>query len=683
MFKRLANMLAALLVLMTLMSSCGKFYQGKSVIVKSPDGKIEAVFEIKELETPYPMGQNMYYSVNYNGKQLLKESALGLNFGDAGSVMSNLLIMEVKETKGADQFDTPLSKQSSVNAEYNEVTIALREKAIPAKTFNLVFRAYNEGVAFRYDFPEQEPNIKIPSAGHVGFMKDFILTNELTSYVFSEDVSAYAGFVNGFNQNYEFHYIPVKLSGISRDSTVAMPLVVQFEGGPAVCITEAALENYPAMYMTGARDMENTLVSVLVPLPGEKENKLIGQMPFRTPWRVLMIADNPGKLIESNLVLCLNEPSKIADASWIKPGKAAWDWWSGRLVEGKRGKPEQGDFSNDTYKKYVDFAADSKFEYFLVDAGWYGADRDTLVDITITGVPGVDIPELVKYAAAKNVKIMLWLNWEAVKKQMDKAFPLYESWGVAGVKIDYMDRDDAEMVKFYHDVVALAAQHKLLVDFHGAYKPDGMRRTWPNLITREGVLGLEYVKWSEMTTPEHDVTIPYTRMLVGPMDFTPGAFNNATQKGFKPVDVNPMSMGTRCHQLAMFVVYESPLQVLADAPVNASKAAGMDFISMVPTTWDATKFVQGEIANYIVLARKKGDSWYLGAMTDWDAREIEIPLEFLGGGNWNVKVWADGAKAAANPEDVATSEQKIAGTQSLKISLAPGGGYVAVFSPAN
>ncbi len=684
MFKRLANVTASLLVLMTLLLlSCGKYYEGNAVSLKSPDGKVEARFELKEMEQPYPYGQNMYYSVYYGGKQLLKESSLGVNFGEAGVVMSNLLIMDVKESKGTDQFDTPLSKQSSVSAEYNEVVISLREKTIPAKTFNLTFRAYNEGLAFRYDFPEQEPNIAIPSAGHKGFLKDFTLTNELTSYVFPEDVTLYAGFITSFNQNYEFRYEMTKVSGVSRDSTAALPFVALYEGGPAICVTEAALENYPAQYVAGAREMDNTLVSVLVPMPGEKELKLSGQVPFKSPWRVIMIADTPGKLIESNLVLCLNEPSKVQDVSWIKPGKATWDWWSGRLVEGKRGKPEQGAFSNETYQKYVDFAADQKFEYFLVDAGWYGMDKDPEADITAVGVEGVNIPELVKYAAGKGVKILLWLNWENVKKQMDKAFPLYESWGVAGVKIDYMNRDDAEMVKFYHDVVALAADHHLLVDFHGAYKPTGERRTWPNLITREAVMGLEYDKWSTNTDPEHDVTIPYTRMLVGPMDFTPGAFNNATQKGFKPVDIDPMSQGTRCHQLAMFVVYESPLQVMADAPVNANKAAGMDFISQVPTTWDATKFIQGEIGNYIVLARKKGDLWYLGAMTDWDAREIEVPLsDILGSGNWNMKVWADGAKAEANPEDVAASEQQIAGTQALKINLASGGGYVAVFEPA-
>ena len=238
------------------------------------------------------------------------------------------------------------------------------------------------------------------------------------------------------------------------------------------------------------------------------------------------------------------------------------------------------------------------------------------------------------------------------------------------------------MVNFYHEVLAKAAENRLVVDFHGAYKPTGIRRTWPNLLTREGVLGLEYSRWSKEAEPEHNVTIPYTRMLVGPMDYTPGAFQNATGD-FRPDTVAPYSLGTRCHQLAMFVVYESPLQVLADAPVNYRKEKGLDFISQVPTVWDETRFVAGEIGEYIVLARKKDESWYLGAMTDWNPRQLEVPLEFLGDGSWKAKIWADGKRAERNPEDVSVSEAEVSAGENLAIELAPGGGYAAVFEPAN
>ena len=496
MYKRLAILSAMLMLLLTLLLSCGGYYKGDSTNVKSPDGSIEAVFMLKSLPAPNAAGENMYYTVSRNGKQLLSESPLGLAFIDNTFLMGGLVITSVTQTSGVDEFDTPLSKRASVNAPYNELTIGLREKKIPAKTVKVVFRAYNDGVAFRYELPEQEPNIKFPSAGHEGFLKSLVLTNELSGYIFPEDVTLYGMFVQSLQHNYEAHYSPIKVSDITRDSTMALPLLALYEGGPAVCITEAALTDYSAQYLIGSREMKNTLVSVLAPQMGQKEIKVTGEVPFKTPWRVMMIADNPGKLIESDLVLCLNEPSKITDPSWIKPGKAAWDWWSGRIVSKQRGKAVQGNFSNETYKKFVDFAAAQKLEYFLVDEGWYGAGRDPETSIT-TSIPEVDIPELVSYAGAKGVKILLWMHWVPVQKQMNEAFPLYEQWGVAGIKMDFMDRDDQEMVKFYHDVLAKAAEHHLVVDFHGAYKPTGTSRTWPNNLTREGVLGLEYGKWSD------------------------------------------------------------------------------------------------------------------------------------------------------------------------------------------
>lgn len=682
MCRRLATMSAVLTVFLAMLVSCGTYYEGKSVSVKSPDGSIEAVFELKDMPPPYHLGENMYFTVSWNGKQLLKESPLGLTFSNNTSVMGNLVITTVAQTSGSDEFSTPLGKKAAVSAGYNELTVSLREKTIPAKSFNVVFRVYDDGLAFRYDFPDQEPNIRFPSASRDGFLKSFNLTNELTGFVFPEDVTIHGLFTHSFLHSYEAPYNSIKVSDITRDSTLTLPALALYGGGPAVCFTEAALTDFSGLYLVGARDMENTLVSVLAPLPGQREIKVIGEVPFKTPWRVMMIADSPGKLIESDLVLRLNEPSRIDDVSWIKPGKASWDWWNGRIVDKQRGRVVQGGYNNETYKKYVDFSAQEKLEYFLVDAGWYGDHRDPDADIT-TGVEGVDIPELARYADSREVKLILWLNWECVKEQMETAFPLYQSWGVAGIKVDYMDRDDQEMVRFYHDVLAKAAEHRLMVNFHGAYKPTGIRRTWPNLITREAVLGLEYVKWSMMPDPGHNVTIPYTRMLVGPMDFTPGAINNATQRGFTPRDIDPMSMGTRCHQLAMFVVYESPLQVLADAPVNYDKAAGMDFMSMVPTTWDDTRFLQGEIGEYIVLARKKGDAWYLGAMTGWNAREITVSLgDILGGGNWRMKSWADGARADANPTEVSVSETQVGGSSPISIRMAPGGGFAAVLEPA-
>ncbi len=684
MFNRLAALSASLLILTFLVVSCGQYYSEGLIEINSPDGKIKFSFELKEVPEPYPLGDNMYYRVSYNGKELLRDSPLGINFGDAGAVLGHLVIMEVSESSGVDQFEAPFSKQSSVRAEYNETVISLREKNIPAKTFDLIVRAYNDGVAFRFHFPEQEPKFFIPSAKHSGFMKEFAITDEFTGYYFPPDVETLAIFGSILPpHNYENHYTRLKVSDITRDSIAALPMLLLYPDGAAMCIAEAHLTpDYTASFLSGVRNIDDALNTVLMPRSGEKQVKVLGEVPFTTPWRVLMIADHPGKLIESNLILALNEPSKISDISWIKPGKASWDWWSGRVVGKRRGRAQVGAFETSTYEHYIDFAAENGLEYCLIDAGWYGDHVEPEADIT-TPVPEIDMEHLIQYADSSGVRLLLWLNWESVEKQIDQAFPLYEKWGIAGVKVDYMNRDDQEMIAYYHKVVEKAAQHKLLVDFHGAYRPTGIRRTWPNLITREGVVGLEYLRWSDWANPEHNVTVPYTRMLVGPMDYTPGGFNNATQKSFTPKDVDPMTLGTRCHQLAMFVVFESPLQVLADSPTSYSKEKGLDFLRLVPTVWDQTRFIEGEVGDYIVLARKNGDKWYLGAMTDWDERELEIPLDFLGSGSWKAKAWADGKRAATRPKEVDISEGEVNASEVLPLKMAPGGGYVAVFEPAN
>ncbi|HUU26400.1 MAG TPA: glycoside hydrolase family 97 protein [archaeon] len=684
MLRRLVATWAVLLIFILALLSCGKYYSGGTITVKSPDSRIVLNFELKDLydslavSNVYPFGINMYYNVSLDGKQVLTDSPLGMNFGNQGVVLGGLVIIGVTDSSGVDEFDTPFSKQAHVRVEYNQVTISLREKTIPAKTFDLIFRAYNDGIAFRYSFPEQEPKIKIPSAKHSGFLENFILVDELTGYYLPKDENAYSMFFPSLPHNYEDNYIKIRVSEISRDSIAALPFLILYEDGTAVCIAEANLNDYTASYLTAARNIQNGLTTVLWPLPGEKEGKVRGKVPFKTPWRVLMIADHPGKLIESNIILALSDPCALDDLSWIKPGKAAWDWWSGMVVEKRGKKVTTGGYDTKTYQHYIDFAHKAGLEYSLIDAGWYGAHRDPEEDIT-KPLPEVDMGYLVKYADSLGVKLLLWVNWENVKKQIDQAFPLYSQWGIAGVKVDYMDRDDMEMVQFYHDVVKKAAENHLVVDFHGAYRPTGMRRTWPNLLTREAVVGMEYSKWSDWCSPEHDVTIPYTRMLLGPMDYTPGAFNNATKKSFESRDLDPMSQGTRCHQLAMYVVYESPLQMLSDSPSNYRDGKGLDFLSMVPTVWDETRFIQGEVADYIVLARKKGDKWYLGAMTDWEARELEVPLQFLGGGTWKAKVWADGKKADTQAQDLEFSEKEVDSNGTLTVKMAPGGGLAAVF----
>jgi alpha-glucosidase len=294
----------------------------------------------------------------------------------------------------------------------------------------------------------------------------------------------------------------------------------------------------------------------------------------------------------------------------------------------------------------------------------------------------VNIPEIIAYAKQKDVKVLLWVYWGALDKQMDQALDLYAKWGAAGIKVDFMDRDDQQMVNFYERVVRKAAEHHLVVDFHGAYKPTGLRRTYPNLLTREGVMGMEYSKWSDRVTPEHDVTLPFTRMLAGPMDYTPGCFNNATREQFKPRMIEPMCQGTRAHQLAMYVVYLSPLVMLSDYPESYDNKPGMEFLEKVPTVWDETKVLNGEPAQFVTIARRKGDSWYLGAMTNWDARDLDVPLRFLGDYEYDAQIFADGANADKDATSLAISTRRVKAGDKLTLHLAPGGGAAVIFAPA-
>jgi alpha-glucosidase len=318
----------------------------------------------------------------------------------------------------------------------------------------------------------------------------------------------------------------------------------------------------------------------------------------------------------------------------------------------------------------------------LVDAGWAPHGEGYQQGNITQHVAEVDIPAIIHHAKERDVKVILWLHWAAVKKQIDEAFPLYEQWGIAGVKIDFMERDDQEMVNFYEEMVRKAAEHHLVVDFHGAYKPTGLRRAYPNLLTREGIMGMEYSKWSDRVTPEHDVTIPFTRMLAGPMDYTPGCFNNATREQFQPRNVEPMCQGTRAHQLAMYAVYFSPLVMLSDYPESYDNKPGIAFLEKIPTVWDDTKVLNGEPARYVTIARQRGDIWYLGSMTNWDARDLQVPLDFLGSGQYEAEIFADGTDADKVATSLSISTKRVSSSDTLSLHLAPGGGAAVIFTPA-
>ena len=533
---------------------------------------------------------------------------------------------------------------------------------------DLIFRAYDEGVAFRYVLPAQDA------------LHDFTLSSENSGFYFGRDAFAYALNLGSYTSSYEDDYHRVGLNRIKPTSLVALPLLVEIPGGPWVALLEADLKDYAGMYLGGVRGIPNALESKLSPLPGHSDEAVKSTTPKATPWRLMLVSPSPGGLIEaSDLELTLSAPSALADTSWITPGKSAWDWWSGSYASGVSFKPGM---NTATMKHYVDFAAAHHLEYMLIDAGW-SIQRDDTHPIDILHHTAVtDVPAIIEYAKGKNVKVLLWVFWSALDKHLDEALDLYSGWGAAGVKVDFMNRDDQEMVDFYRRVVKKAAEHHMVVDFHGAYKPTGLRRAYPNLLTREGVMGMEYSKWSTRITPEHDTTLPFTRMLSGPMDYTPGCFNNATKSQFKPRNVQPMCQGTRAHQLAMYVDFLSPLVMLSDYPEDYDDNPGMEFLNKVPTVWDDTKVPAGEPGKFVVIARKHGDTWFLGAMTNWDARDLDVALDFLGSGKFEANLFTDGPDAETDAKSLTISSRSVSSSDRLKLHLASGGGAAVIFSPA-
>ena len=657
-------LIMSMLVPLSLLSCGPKFTE--PITLNSPDGKIVATVTRKGGNTKIALR----YSVTLNGAPVVTDSQLGISLKDYGCISDWLDITEVTFTSTDETYTLPFGKCTDVRDRYNEVRISLSAPKNDC-ILDLVFRAYDDGIAFRYHFPEQEG------------MKEIEVISEVSSFLFPGNPHYWGVHVPGYTTSYENDYTAATLENITSDSLTVLPLLVRVSDDAWVGITEANLTDYAGMYLRGA---PGGVIICLAPLPEEPGVCVRATTPHSSPWRVLMIADDPGRLIESNIILNLNDPCTF-DTSWIKPGKTAWDWWSGQVV---KGAGFEGSMDNRTMKHYIDFAAELGLEYMLIDADWYERlngeffDQEKLEksDIT-TSIPEIDIPSLVAYANGKGVDIIVWLHWLPTNRQMDEAFALYEQWGVKGVKIDFMDSDHQDMVNFYHRTLKKAAEHHLTVDFHGAYKPTGIRRTYPNLLTREGVMGLEYSKWSHRITPDHDCTIPFTRMLAGPLDYTPGGFSNATKEQFTPRFKEPMTQGTRCHQLALFVIFESPLQMVPDYPENyRRKKDGPDFIRNVPVVWDETRVLNGEVGEYVTIARKNGAEWYLGSITDWTPREITARLDFLGSGDFIAEIYADGPDTATNAEQVTMSRVLVSPEQELTITMGPGGGQAVRFYPA-
>jgi alpha-glucosidase len=639
------------------------FAAAEPEVLKSPTGKVVITFALTDDGAPA-------YSVSYAAKPVVADSRLGLTLRQTGPLASGFRVLDVKRASRDERYPLVAGKTREGHDRCEEMTVALEKAGEHPIRLDVVFRAFDDGAAFRYVLPVQEglPHVDIVS--------------EDSRFRFLADHQAWVLQLASFTTSNEREFVPMPLLGIKPESIVGPPLTIEAGDGLVVSLAEANLRKWSGLHFArveGGNDSRHpTLITKLAPLPSNPGIVVRGAPPMQSPWRVLMLGAKPGDLVESTILTNLADPDEIGDTSWIKPGKVAWDWWSGPVVPNV---PWKAGMNDETFRYFIDFASEFGLEYVLIDAGWYGDHRDGEADIT-RSIPGMDIPALVEYGKGKNVRLMVWLNWETVRDHMDVAFPLYEKWGLAGVKVDYMDRKDQEIVAFYQRAARTAARYHLVIDFHGAYAGSGEERTFPNWLTREGVMGLEYLKWSDRTTPRHNVTIPFTRMLLGPMDYTPGGFRNVSKEAFVPRNELPLAMGTRAHQLAMYVVYDSPLQMLSDTPPAYRGQPGSEFLKVVPTTWDETKVLDGKIGEYVVIARRHGDDWFVGAMTDLP-RKVAIPLGFLGGATFDVTIWADTRDTATDPTRLSVLPARLGGKGSkpLELSLADGGGAVLHLRP--
>jgi alpha-glucosidase len=623
--------------------------------LQSPDGKAR-------LEVSLDEEGIARVAVGWNGKPLLL-SPLGVQLDADDRIERGLRVLEVRHSEADATYERVAGKAREVRDRYRQMEIDLADAQ--DRRLGLVLRAYDDGIALRYRVP-------LPAEG------DLVVKEDLTGFVFPRDYACWALNLGRFGTSHEGEYDPVAASKLRAHHLIELPLVCRTgEGETTFAIAEANLDRYAGLYLTGRGDGRLGVEAKLSPRLDTPEIAVrlpraeVAPDGHLTPWRVLMLGDTPGALVESNLVSSLNPPTPIRDTSWILPGKTAWDWWSGGLA------PDVADagMNTATMKRYVDHAAALGLEYMLIDDGWYVGSTsngryNAGAEIT-RAVPALDLPAVIEHARQRGVGIWVWNHWKSLEPRMDEVFALYRDMGIRGVKVDFMDRDDQEMVAFFHRMMESAAEHRLMLNLHGAYRPTGLDRTWPNFLTQEGVLGAEYNKWSRRITPTHNVTLPFTRMLLGPMDYTPGGFRNVAPEDFEVAFAGPQVMGTRAHQLAMFVVYESALQMVADSPDVYVDAPGADFLSIVPATWDETRVLAGEIGEYIVVARRSGRDWYLGAMTNEQPRTLELDLDFLPAADYEVTLWLDGTQ----PTDVRREQRRIdAGKRRLTLELASGGG---------
>lgn len=627
--------------------------------LKSPDNKLELNVKV---------GQKIEWTLKH-------ESSILVENGSFSFIVNNDLDLALHpKIKSRKQNLVTENVESLVPTKFRLIQLSYNQLVIEFKnSFAIEFRLYNNGFAYR-------PITR--------FKTELTVLNEDIIFRFPDACRVLFPEESSLISHYERLYTDTRLNNLNDNSFASLPLLVQTKEGINMVITDADLYDYPCMFLE--KQGKNTLrskfpIAVLEAIPDDKgpdRNEIISkEAPYiaktngsRTfPWRVFAIAAEDKSLLENQLVHALSRRGK-AGFEWVKPGNVAWDWWNANNIYGVDFK---SGINNQTYKYYIDFAADFNIDYIILDEGW-SQSTTNLQECN----QEIDVQELVNYGKSKNVGIILWVLWKPFYENIDKVIAQYAKWGVIGIKVDFMQRADQQMVNIYEEISRKAAENKLLVDFHGAFKPSGQMRAYPNVLSHEGVQGLEQLKWSKNITPRHNLTLPFTRMVAGPMDYTPGAMINKQETNYAISFNQPMSMGTRAHQAALYIVYESPLQMLADNPSNYRKDKEFTrFIARIPTIWDKTVAIEGKIGEYLIVARKYGKNWYIGALTDWAEREFEIDLTFLDDGEFKAEILQDGINANTHAEDYKLINTRLTKNDKLKIKMGKGGGFVAVFKP--
>ncbi len=624
----------------------------------------------EKLKLTISLDNSISWQVYYHDQNVFKQEAAQLITEQAKLISKNSFIKQL--TKANDDLIIPEIpyKNAVIRDHNNELTLQFK------KGISLVFRAYNDGFAYRFDFAEKG---------------EMLVSNEIFEIAFPDKTLSWFPEETSMYSHNERNYIKGPIDQLREGSYCSLPVKFRTEEGIRVLFTETGLHDYPNMFLQ--KHQENMFKGifpkyVLEAIPNQKSgpdrNELITKeadyiartdSPRTYPWRLFIIGDHDGVLIESNLAYQLAEPSVLQNVSWIKPGKVAWDWYNANNIYGVDFK---SGLNTATYKYYIDFAADNGIEYVILDEGWTKSTTEILEFNT-----EMDVAELIRYGDEKGVGIILWVLWKPLNDNMDEILTTYKNWGAKGVKVDFMQRSDQAMVSSYEEIARKAAERELLVDFHGCFKPAGLQRKYPNVLNFEGVRGNENNKWTDQITPVHNLTIPFIRMAAGPMDYTPGAMVNGGKDGFAIHFERPMSLGTRCHQIAMYVLYEAPLQMLCESPSTYRKEQEcVDFMVQIPTTWDETRVLQASIGEFLVIARRKGQDWFIGGMTDWTQRDFSIPLDLLEG-EFHAQIIMDGINADRYPQDYNLVEKHVDGKSVLNVSVMPGGGFAAILKKVN